>query len=59
MFRLVTNSSLSATRRCTLSKLTIARSMFIATETTPNPHSMKFMPGQEVLPEEQGTGMVI
>ena len=33
------------------------RTVFINTETTPNPHSMKFLPGQEVLPEEYGTGM--
>lgn len=31
--------------------------MFIDTESTPNPHSMKFMPGQEVLPESFGTGL--
>jgi NFU1 iron-sulfur cluster scaffold homolog, mitochondrial len=33
------------------------RSIFIDTEATPNPQSMKFIPGQEVLPEEYGTGM--
>ena len=33
------------------------RSLFINTETTPNPHSMKFLPQQEVLPEKFGTGM--
>lgn len=31
--------------------------MFIQTESTPNPHSTKFLPGQEVLPSEFGTGM--
>ena len=37
-----------------------ARTMFIGTETTPNPNSMKFLPqGKEVLPEEYGTGMYI
>ncbi len=35
------------------------RNMFIETEKTPNPQSMKFLPGREVLPEEYGTGMVI
>jgi hypothetical protein len=33
--------------------------MFIGTETTPNPNSMKFLPQKEVLPERLGTGMVI
>ncbi|KAJ1442875.1 scaffold protein Nfu/NifU N terminal-domain-containing protein [Ochromonadaceae sp. CCMP2298] len=33
------------------------RSLFINTESTPNPQSMKFLPGQEVLPEAYGTGM--
>jgi NFU1 iron-sulfur cluster scaffold homolog, mitochondrial len=35
----------------------LSRSIFIQTETTPNPHSMKFIPGDEVLPERFGTGM--
>jgi len=33
------------------------RNIFIDSETTPNPHSMKFKPGREVLSEEHGTGM--
>ena len=33
------------------------RSIFIDSESTPNPHSMKFLPGSEVLPEIAGTGM--
>jgi len=33
------------------------RSVFIDTETTPNPHSMKFLPGTTILPETSGTGM--
>ena len=33
------------------------RTIFINSETTPNPHSMKFLPGQEILPEEHGTGL--
>lgn len=33
------------------------RRLFIDTETTPNPQSMKFLPGREVLPEQAGTGM--
>ena len=33
------------------------RSLFIDTETTPNPHSMKYLPGQTILPESYGTGM--
>jgi hypothetical protein len=32
--------------------------MFIQTETTPNPESLKFLPGQIVLDEKYGTGMV-
>ena len=35
----------------------ICRNLFISTDTTPNPNSMKFNPGVEVLPEEFGTGM--
>ena len=44
-------------RRSPVTLLTL-RTMFIATETTPNPHSMKFLPGKEVLPEAFGTGLV-
>jgi len=33
------------------------RTLFIDTETTPNPQSLKFIPGREVLPESSGTGM--
>lgn len=32
--------------------------MFVQTEETPNPDSLKFMPGQEVLEARFGTGMV-
>ena len=43
-------------RVCGLTK----RSLFIGTEVTPNPHSMKFLPqGMKVLPEEFGTGMYL
>lgn len=34
------------------------RSMFIQTEATPNPESLKYLPGQTVLEEKYGTGMV-
>mmetsp|Transcript_14939 Transcript_14939/g.29054 ORF Transcript_14939/g.29054 Transcript_14939/m.29054 type:complete len:274 (+) Transcript_14939:207-1028(+) len=34
-----------------------ARSLFIQTEETPNPASLKFIPGKEVLPEEFGSSM--
>ncbi|CAM9156985.1 unnamed protein product [Chrysoparadoxa australica] len=33
------------------------RSFFIQTEDTPNPDSLKFLPGREVLPETHGSGM--
>lgn len=33
------------------------RSLFIQTEKTPNPSSLKFIPGAEVLPEKYGSGM--
>ena len=33
------------------------RTVFIDTQSTPNPHSMKFLPGKIVLEEEMGTGM--
>jgi Fe-S cluster biogenesis protein NfuA len=34
-----------------------ARTVFIDTQSTPNPHSMKFIPGKIVLAEDMGTGM--
>lgn len=33
------------------------RSMFIQTESTPNPESLKYVPGELVLDEKYGTGM--
>lgn len=36
--------------------LPISRTIFIETESTPNPNSIKFLPGKEVLPESYGTG---
>lgn len=36
---------------------TTVRTMFINTERTPNPQSMKFIPDEVVLPESYGTGM--
>ena len=35
----------------------IYRSIFIDTESTPNPNSLKFLPGKVVLESENGTGM--
>lgn len=35
-----------------------ARSMFIQTESTPNPHSIKFLPGEAVLDDRFSTGVV-
>lgn len=35
-----------------------ARSMFIQTEPTPNPHSVKFLPGEPVLDDRFSTGVV-
>eukprot|EP00924_Labyrinthula_sp_SR-Ha-C_P008254 maker-scaffold_11-snap-gene-7.8-mRNA-1 protein AED:0.29 eAED:0.29 QI:223/1/1/1/1/1/2/57/290 len=35
-----------------------ARSLFIQTEETPNPSSLKFHPGTEVLPTEYGSSMI-
>jgi Fe-S cluster biogenesis protein NfuA len=35
----------------------IIRNIHVHTESTPNPHSLKFMTGQEVLPEKFGTGV--
>lgn len=38
--------------------VSVRRTLFVNTETTPNPHSLKFKPdGKEVLPERFGTGM--
>lgn len=31
------------------------RNLFIQTDSTPNPNSLKFLPGKEVLPEEYGS----
>mmetsp|Transcript_27984 Transcript_27984/g.62447 ORF Transcript_27984/g.62447 Transcript_27984/m.62447 type:complete len:292 (-) Transcript_27984:324-1199(-) len=36
-----------------------ARSLFIQTEQTPNPSTLKFLPGLEVLPPSHGTGMFL
>lgn len=33
-----------------------SRSFFIQTEPTPNPNSLKFLPGRQVLPPDHGTG---
>ena len=33
------------------------RNIFIDTESTPNPNSLKFLPGKVVLQSENGTGM--
>lgn len=44
-------------RRCRVGAVLQRRCLFIDTETTPNPQSMKFLPGREVLPEASGTGM--
>ena len=43
----------------TLNRRLCRRQIFISSEATPNPHSMKFLPGKEVLPENFGTGMYI
>jgi hypothetical protein len=48
--------SKSTVRSSSMSKI-VSRSIFVNTETTPNPQSMKFLPGQEILPESFGTGM--
>lgn len=42
-----------------VTKFLARRWIFIETETTPNPSSLKFKPGQEVLPEAFGTGIYI
>lgn len=34
-----------------------SRTFFIQTESTPNPNSLKFLPGRPVLPTEHGTGV--
>jgi NFU1 iron-sulfur cluster scaffold homolog, mitochondrial len=38
-------------------QLQFARSIFIQTETTPNPETLKFLPGREVLGATFGTGV--
>lgn len=44
-------------RRIITSSVSFSRTFLITTENTPNPHSLKFLPGREVLPESHGTGM--
>ena len=36
----------------------LRRSIFVKTETTPNPQSLKFLTGEQILPAHLGTGMV-
>jgi len=72
--RVVSGSSWNAPRGSTLSATTFPapsatmgwvgatiprRSMFIQTENTPNPSSLKFLPGVPVLPPEYGSGMFL
>ena len=48
----------SSNNRIKISSLRcIYRSIFIDTESTPNPNSLKFLPGKVVLQSENGTGM--
>ena len=51
MFRLARD-----TRIAIKSRAFFARNIFINTESTPNPNSIKFLPGKEVLPESYGSG---
>jgi Fe-S cluster biogenesis protein NfuA len=45
-------------RRTSLkSRMPPSRSFFIQTEATPNPNSLKFLPGRTILPEQNGSGM--
>lgn len=44
------------TKNVCLNKI-VSRNIFIDTETTPNPNSIKFLPGREVLPEKYGSGV--
>lgn len=46
-----------STRRPLLNISLVSRSIFINTETTPNPNSIKFIPGIDVLPAQHGTGL--
>ena len=43
--------------RSPLFQQTFIRTMFINVEETPNPSSLKFLPGLEVLPDEYGSGV--
>lgn len=51
------SSRLSLLKRGRKGFTPLCRTIFIDTESTPNPNSMKFLPGKEVLPEEYGTGL--
>lgn len=44
-------------KRCGIFGL-VQRSIFVKTENTPNPQSLKFLTGEEILPPHLGTGMV-
>lgn len=56
-FHILSHSHCLTPVATTTFQLQTLRNIFIDTEATPNPQSMKFLPGQEVLPEEFGTGM--
>ncbi len=55
--RSIRSTSSALLRPNSMVSLTARRSLFINTESTPNPQSYKFLPGREVLPEVHGTGI--
>jgi hypothetical protein len=60
MYRVLRTAALrggSLNKRVSQPIFLTTRSIFIDTERTPNPQSMKFLPDREVLPESYGTGM--
>ena len=50
-FRKLTNKSLNLTKHTNSLQQIFIRSMFIRTQDTPNPQSLKFLPGKKVLDE--------
>lgn len=57
LIKLIKFNVLYTSRFTSRKKMQYVRSIFIDAVSTPNPHSMKFIPGREVLPEQFGTGL--
>jgi len=54
MTRSFSSGMFQRSTRPVLGEWCASRSLFIQTDSTPNPNSLKFIPGKQVLPEEYG-----